>query len=167
VKTSKLKKKFTTSKQFFLPQSSNLRFFTKMHSNVLESKIQLFSNHTGKNNNFSNIISQVPDRHRHHHGEPIIPGPCLLPSQNNDIESPTDSTTSTLTEQQAHVRVSGTDIRPKEIILVSLALLLLIFSVALFFKHWRKNYWDINQLPYYAYLYKVIRIDISNINCKF
>ena len=54
-----------------------------------------------------------------------------------------------------HVRTSGAEVRPKELILVCLALLLLIFSVALFFKHWRKNYWDINQLPYYAYLYKV------------
>ena len=54
-----------------------------------------------------------------------------------------------------HVRTSGADVRPKEIILVCLALLLLVFSVGLFFKHWRKNYWDINQLPYYAYLYKV------------
>jgi hypothetical protein len=22
------------------------------------------------------------------------------------------------------------------------------------FRHWKKNYFDINQLPYYAYLYK-------------
>jgi hypothetical protein len=54
-----------------------------------------------------------------------------------------------------HVRMSGTDVRVKEVILVCLALALLIFSVSLFFKHWKKNYWDINQLPYYAYLYKV------------
>ena len=47
------------------------------------------------------------------------------------------------------------DVRPKEVILVCLALLLLAFSMTLFFKHWKKNYWDINQLPYYAYLYKV------------
>jgi len=46
------------------------------------------------------------------------------------------------------------EIRAKEVILVCLALLLLVFSVSLFFKHWKKNYWDINQLPYYAYLYK-------------
>ena len=25
---------------------------------------------------------------------------------------------------------------------------------ALIFRHWKKNYFDINQLPYYAYLYK-------------
>ena len=54
-----------------------------------------------------------------------------------------------------HVKTSGAEVRPKELILVCLALMLLIFSVGLFFKHWRKNYWDINQLPYYAYLYKV------------
>ena len=53
------------------------------------------------------------------------------------------------------VTTSGAEVRPKELILVCLALALLVFSVALFFKHWRKNYWDINQLPYYAYLYKV------------
>ena len=23
-------------------------------------------------------------------------------------------------------------------------------SVSLFFKHWKKNYWDINHLPYYC-----------------
>ena len=53
------------------------------------------------------------------------------------------------------------EIRAKEVILVCLALLLLVFSVSLFFKHWKKNYWDINQLPYYAYLYKVLTISIS------
>ena len=53
------------------------------------------------------------------------------------------------------VRISGTEVRAKEVILVCLALALLVFSITLFFKNWRKNYWDINQLPYYAYLYKV------------
>ena len=46
------------------------------------------------------------------------------------------------------------EIRPKEVILIVLALLLLVCSVLLFFKHWKKNYRDINQLPYYAYLYQ-------------
>ena len=59
------------------------------------------------------------------------------------------------TYTQIQVRTSGADVRPKELILVCLALMLLVFSVALFFKHWRKNYYDINQLPYYAYLCKV------------
>lgn len=53
-----------------------------------------------------------------------------------------------------HVTVSGTEIRAKEVILVTMALCLLICSILLFFKHWKKNYRDINQLPYYAYLYK-------------
>ena len=110
----------------------------------------------------------VPEHihHRHRHGDAppqvYVSGPCLLPSQNNDVNVVVGggnefiaTTMMTTTEQLIHVRVSGTDIRPKEAILVSLALLLLVFSVALFFKHWRKNYWDINQLPYYAYLYKV------------
>ena len=39
-------------------------------------------------------------------------------------------------------------------ILIVLALLLLVCSISLFFKHWKKNYRDINQLPYYAYLYQ-------------
>ena len=52
-------------------------------------------------------------------------------------------------------RTGPVEVRPKEVILVCLALLLLAFSMTLFFKHWKKNYWDINQLPYYAYLYKV------------
>lgn len=51
-------------------------------------------------------------------------------------------------------RVSGTQIRVKELVLICLALLLLICSILLFFKHWKKNYRDINQLPYYAYLYQ-------------
>ena len=47
-----------------------------------------------------------------------------------------------------------TQIRFKEVLLISMALLLLVCSVMLFFKHWKKNYRDINQLPYYAYLYQ-------------
>ena len=53
------------------------------------------------------------------------------------------------------ITISGAEIRPKEAVLVSLALALLVFSICLFFKHWSKNYRDINTLPYYAYLYKV------------
>ena len=45
-----------------------------------------------------------------------------------------------------NVTVSGTDIRAKEVILVMMALCLLICSVCLFFKHWKKNYRDINQV---------------------
>ena len=45
-------------------------------------------------------------------------------------------------------------VRAKEAILVSMALTLLVCSILLFFKHWKKNYRDINQLPYYAYLYQ-------------
>jgi len=55
-----------------------------------------------------------------------------------------------------HIRMSGTEIRPKEVVLILLALALLVFSIWLFLKHWSKNYRDINSLPYYAYLYKVI-----------
>lgn len=55
------------------------------------------------------------------------------------------------------VRMSGTEIRFKEVVLVCLALALLVFSIALFFKHWSKNYREINTVPYYAYLYKVIQ----------
>ncbi len=49
---------------------------------------------------------------------------------------------------------SSEQLRAKEVILICLALLLLVCSVLLFFKHWKKNYRDINQLPYYAYLYQ-------------
>ena len=56
------------------------------------------------------------------------------------------------------IRMSGTEIRPKEVILVLLALALLVFSIGLFFKHWSKNYREINTLPYYAYLYKVTKV---------
>ena len=58
-------------------------------------------------------------------------------------------------DMSPRIRMSGTEIRPKEAILVFLALALLVFSIALFFKHWSKNYREINTLPYYAYLYKV------------
>ena len=53
------------------------------------------------------------------------------------------------------VRVSGIDIKGKEIVLVSMALTLLVTSLCLFYKNWKKNYRDINQLPYYSYMYKV------------
>ena len=51
-------------------------------------------------------------------------------------------------------RDSGSDLKAKEVILVTLALLLLITSLCLFYKNWKKNYRDINQLPYYSYMYK-------------
>ena len=44
------------------------------------------------------------------------------------------------------ITISGTDIRAKEVILVLMALCLLICSICLFFKHWKKNYRDINQV---------------------
>ena len=53
------------------------------------------------------------------------------------------------------LRVSGADIKAKEIILVSMALMLLATSLCLFYKNWKKNYRDINQLPYYSYMYKI------------
>ena len=53
------------------------------------------------------------------------------------------------------LRVSGADIKVKEIILVGMALMLLATSLCLFYKNWKKNYRDINQLPYYSYMYKI------------
>ena len=53
------------------------------------------------------------------------------------------------------LRVSGADIKAKEIVLVSMALMLLATSLCLFYKNWKKNYRDINQLPYYSYMYKI------------
>lgn len=50
------------------------------------------------------------------------------------------------------VTISGTDIRAKEVILVFMALSLLVCSVCLFFKHWKKNYRDINQASVYTFL---------------
>ena len=50
------------------------------------------------------------------------------------------------TQYPPKVTTSGTDIRTKEVVLVSMALLLLVFSLCLFFKHWKKNYRDINQV---------------------
>jgi hypothetical protein len=45
-------------------------------------------------------------------------------------------------------------VRVKEVILIFMALALLVCSIMLFFKHWKKNYRDINQLAYSAYLYQ-------------
>ena len=64
------------------------------------------------------------------------------------------------------IRMSGTTIRPKEAILVILALALLVFSIMLFYKHWSKNYRELNTLPYYAYLYKV-RILLRGANVRY
>ena len=46
------------------------------------------------------------------------------------------------------VTVSGTDVRVKEVVLVTMALCLLVCSMCLFFKHWKKNYRDINQVKF-------------------
>ena len=46
------------------------------------------------------------------------------------------------------------EVSVKEMILIASALLLLVTSLCLFYKNWKKNYRDINQLPYYSYLYK-------------
>ena len=64
------------------------------------------------------------------------------------------------------ITMSGTEIRPKEAVLVMLALALLVFSICLFFKHWSKNYRDINTLPYYAYLYKVKKNYITKLQAS-
>ena len=40
---------------------------------------------------------------------------------------------------------SAHEVRPKEVVLICLALMLLVCSILLFFKHWKKNYRDINQ----------------------
>ena len=53
------------------------------------------------------------------------------------------------------IRVSGADVKVKEVILVTLVLFLLVISLCLFYKNWKKNYRDINQLPYYSYMYKI------------
>ena len=53
------------------------------------------------------------------------------------------------------LRESGADIKVKEIVLISMALMLLVTSLCLFYKNWKKNYRDINQIPYYSYIYKV------------
>lgn len=43
-----------------------------------------------------------------------------------------------------------------EVLTIKVSKVMLYFvPVSLFFKHWKKNYWDINQLPYYAQCYEV------------
>ena len=63
------------------------------------------------------------------------------------------STSSGLPPFPPTVVTTGLPPKMKEVVLISLALLLLACSILLFFKHWKKNYRDINQLPYYSYLY--------------
>ena len=59
-------------------------------------------------------------------------------------------------------------VRAKEAILVTMALTLLVCSILLFFKHWKKNYRDINQLPYYAYLYQKEEVQFEpEVNASF
>ena len=79
-------------------------------------------------------------------------------------ESKNDTSRVLLGTSSPQITMSGTEIRPKEAVLVMLALALMVFSMALFYKHWSKNYRDINSLPYYAYLYKVRR---CTFNLKF
>ena len=66
----------------------------------------------------------------------------------NDVDNMHDlaASTSELVDFPPKVTVSGTDIRAKEVILVLMALCLLVCSICLFFKHWKKNYRDINQV---------------------
>ena len=58
------------------------------------------------------------------------------------------ASSSELVDFPPKVTVSGTDIRAKEVILVLMALCLLVCSICLFFKHWKKNYRDINQVSF-------------------
>ena len=64
----------------------------------------------------------------------------------NNVDSQPHESVMSTTQYPPKVTTSGTDIRTKEVVLVSMALLLLVFSLCLFFKHWKKNYRDINQV---------------------
>ena len=66
----------------------------------------------------------------------------------NNVDNMPDlsGSASELVDFPPKVTVSGTDIRAKEAILVLMALCLLVCSMCLFFKHWKKNYRDINQV---------------------
>jgi len=50
----------------------------------------------------------------------------MIKLSSDDFTSTTTAATFAASDQQIHIRVSGTDIRPKEVVLVSLALLLLV-----------------------------------------
>jgi len=53
----------------------------------------------------------------------------MIKLSSDDFTSTTTAATFAASDQQIHIRVSGTDIRPKEVVLVSLALLLLVRDV--------------------------------------
>ena len=65
---------------------------------------------------------------------------------NNGGMDDLDTVASMMAQTPPKITVSGTDIRAKEVVLVSMALCLLLCSICLFFKHWKKNYRDINQV---------------------
>ncbi len=50
----------------------------------------------------------------------------VIKLSSDDFTTTTTAATFAASDQQIHIRVSGTDIRPKEVVLVSLALLLLV-----------------------------------------
>ena len=89
--------------------------------------------------------------------QPPTPSSESLMETDLGYESKNDTSRVLLGTLSPQITMSGTQIRPKEAVLVMLALALMVFSMALFYKHWSKNYRDINSLPYYAYLYKVRR----------
>jgi hypothetical protein len=82
----------------------------------------------------------------------------------NNVDNHMDMDNSELMSAQypPKVTVSGTDIRVKELVLIAMALCLLICSVCLFFKHWKKNYRDINQVINYHAFINVQRSESQN-----
>ena len=82
-------------------------------------------------------------------------GQGFNPKNEMDFSSFTQSNNGSIVSSPgAPGRDSVSDLKAKEVILVTLAMLLLITSLCLFYKNWKKNYRDINQLPYYSYMYK-------------
>ena len=53
-------------------------------------------------------------------------------------------------DAKIHVTTSEFLVSGKEIFILSLIFLLLIYSVVAFLKHWNKNYRNINHLPHFS-----------------
>ena len=82
------------------------------------------------------------------------PSPCSCcsspPSPYSSSQSTDTAEYTVSTEPSITINTSDFNIHVKEIIILGLIFLLLIYSVVIFLKRWSKNYRDINQVPYYS-----------------
>ena len=76
---------------------------------------------------------------------PSSPCPCYDMNTSSTILSLSDKSVPPLV-----ITTSVFHISVKEIFILSLVLLLLVYSVVAFLKHWNKNYRDVNHFPHFS-----------------